>query len=217
MKIYSLILSFILLLGGILLPRDFDSRDIPIHENGRIKPLDTFVRNQLLTIYGKRSIKPKALPDDLNSKGLSATDWFFDIALNLEEGDKYKVFNISNPEVVASLGLYWDPGHLYNRKEVLTGLKTQLDYISTVQGKPENELTQFDIHLLKVYSNVIQYQALSYSLSCLLPLIQINDKNIAKSLSVNSGDKLSYYQLLSKANLLSPLMERLLKQNKDKL
>jgi ABC-type transport system involved in cytochrome c biogenesis permease subunit len=217
MKVYSLILSFILLLGGILLPRDFDSRDIPIHENGRIKPLDTFVRNQLLTIYGKRSIKPKALPDDLNSKGLSATDWFFDIALNLEEGDKYKVFNISNPEVVASLGLYWDPGHLYNRKEVLTGLKTQLDYISTVQGKPENELTQFDIHLLKVYSNVIQYQALSYSLSCLLPLIQINDKNIAKSLSVNPGDKLSYYQLLRKANLLSPLMERLLKQNKDEL
>ena len=103
-------------MGGILLARDFDYRDIPIHENVRIKPLDTFVRNQLLLIYGKRSIKPKALPEESDSKGLSAIDWFFDITLNPNEGDKYKVFNISNPKVVASLGLYWDPVHLYNRK-----------------------------------------------------------------------------------------------------
>ena len=215
MKIHNLTLSFIILLCGILLPRDFDHRDIPIHENGRIKPLDTFVRNQLLLIYGKRSIKPQALPEELNSKGLSAIDWFFDIALNPDEGDKYRVFNISNPEVVASLGLYWDPSHLYNRKEILSGLKNQIDYITTIQGKPGAELTQFDTHMLKVYSNVIQYQTLSYSLSCLLPLIQINHKTIAQSLSVNPGDKLSYYQLMRKANQLSPLMERLLNQDKD--
>ena len=215
MKIHNLTLSFIILLCGILLPRDFDQRDIPIHENGRIKPLDTFVRNQLLIIYGKRSIKSKALPEELNSKGLSAIDWFFDIAINPDEGDKYRVFNISNPEVVASLGLYWDPSHLYNRKEILSGLKNQIDYITTIQGKPEAELTQFDIHMLKVYSNVIQYQTLSYSLSCLLPLIQINHKTIAQSLSVNSGDKLSYYQLMRKANQLSPLMERLLNREKN--
>ena len=215
MKIHNLTLSFIILLCGILLPRDFDQRDIPIHENGRIKPLDTFVRNQLLVIYGKRSIKPKALPEELNSKGLSAIDWFFDIAINPDEGDKYRVFNISNPEVVASLGLYWDPSHSYNRKEILSGLKNQIDYITTIQGKPEAELTQFDIHMLKVYSNVIQYQTLSYSLSCLLPLIQINHKTIAQSLSVNSGDKLSYYQLMRKANQLSPLMKRLLNREKN--
>jgi len=215
MKFYSLIFLFILSMGGILLPRDFDSRDIPIHENGRIKPLDTFVRNQLLLIYGKRSIEPKALPEELNSKGLSAIDWFFDISLNPDEGDKYRIFNISNPEVVASLGLYWNPSHLYNRKEILSGLKNQIDYITTIQGKPEAELTQFDTQMLKVYSNVIQYHALSYSLSCLLPLIQIHNETIAQSLSVNPGDKLSYYQLMRKANKLSPLMERLINRDKN--
>ena len=78
MKIHNLTLSFIILLCGILLPRDFDQRDIPIHENGRIKPLDTFVRNQLLTIYGKRSIKSITLPKEIASEELSAIDWFFD-------------------------------------------------------------------------------------------------------------------------------------------
>ncbi|MBC8256710.1 MAG: cytochrome c biogenesis protein CcsA [Candidatus Marinimicrobia bacterium] len=215
MKFYSLTLVFFLSIGGILLPRDFDHQDIPIHENGRIKPLDTFVRNQLLLIYGKRSIKPKALPDDVNSNGLSAIDWFFDIALNPDDGDKYRVFNINNPEVVASLGLNWDPSHLYNRAEVLSGLKNHFDYISNIHGLPEEELSQFDSQLLKVYRNVSQYQALSYSLSCLLPSIQIHDKTIAQSLSVNPGDKLSYYQIMRKANQLSPLMERLLNQDKE--
>ena len=202
MKFYSLIFLFILSTCAILFSSDFVYRDIPIHENGRVKPLDTFARNQLLLIYGKRSIKQNALPEESNSKGLSAIDWFFDIALNPYEGNKYRVFNISNPEVVGSLGLDWDPKHLYNQIEVLTGLKNQIQYITTIQEKPEAELTHFDTQMLKVYSNVIQYQALSYSLSCLLPLIQIHNETIAQSLSVNPGDKLSYYQLMRKANKL---------------
>ena len=68
MKFYSLILLLILSMCAILFPRDFDYRDIPIHENGRIKPLDTFVRNQLLLIYGKRSIKQDALPEEIEEK-----------------------------------------------------------------------------------------------------------------------------------------------------
>ena len=67
MKLFNLLLLFSISLSGILLSRDFDHRDIPIHENGRIKPLDTFVRNQLLAIYGKRSIKSKTLPKEITS------------------------------------------------------------------------------------------------------------------------------------------------------
>ena len=215
MRFWNLLLLLIILVGGILLSRDFDHRDIPIYENGRIKPLDTFIRNKLLGIYGKRSIKAKALPKEITTKELSAVDWFFDIALNPEEGDKYKVFNIKNPEVVGGLGLNWDPDHLYNRSELLSGIKNQLDYITNIQGKPENELTQFDKHLLQVYRNIMYYQELSYSLSCLLPVIQIQDNTIAQILSVNPGDKVSYYQIMRKANELSPLIESLLSRNKE--
>jgi len=216
MKFYSLIFLFILSTCAILFSSDFDYRDIPIHENGRVKPLDTFVRNQLLLIYGKRSIKQNALPEESNSKGLSAINWFFDIALNPYEGNKYRVFNISNPEVVGSLGLDWDPKHLYNQIEVLTGLKNQIQYITTIQEKPEAELTHFDTQMLKVYSNAIQYQALSYSLSCLLPIIQIHNETVAQSLSINPGDKLSYYQLMRKATKLSSSVERLINLDKNK-
>ena len=90
---------------SFLLPRDFDYGDIPIQENGRIKPLDTFARNHLLAMYSKRSLKTPALSKNSDSGKLSAIDWFFDSALNPNGADKYKVFNIKNPEVVGSLGL----------------------------------------------------------------------------------------------------------------
>ena len=193
-KIFYFILLFFITPSDLLVGQSFSIHDIPIHENGRVKPLDTFLKNQLLLIYGKRSIKSAALPKELNIKEVDAVDWFFDIVLYPEESSQYNIFNISNPEVVSSLGLDWYPGHLYNINQVLSGLQTQLDYIGTIQQKANEELSQFDEQLLKVYNNVIRFQELSFSLSCLIPTIPINDSTNAKLLSVNMGQKMSYYQ-----------------------
>ena len=56
--------------------KEFKIKNVPIHENGRIKPLDTFLKNQLLILYGKRTLKSSALVDNLNNKKLNADDWF---------------------------------------------------------------------------------------------------------------------------------------------
>ncbi len=195
---------------------EFKIKNVPIHENGRIKPLDTFLKNQLLILYGKRTLKSSALVDNLNNKKLNADDWFFDLILNPEESSKYKVFNISNPELVSSLGLDWSPTHRYNINEVLTGLKIQLDYISAIQQKTEEELTQFDRKLLQLYNNAIKFQQLTYSLSCLTPTIVIQDSLNAKRLNIKKGDKLSYFQLMKKANELGPIVNNLVNKDKSK-
>ena len=213
-KIFYFILLFFITPSNLLVGQSFSIHDIPIHENGRVKPLDTFLKNQLLLIYGKRSIKSAALPKELNIKEIDAVDWFFDIVLYPEESSQYNIFNISNPEVVSSLGLDWYPGHLYNINQVLSGLQTQLDYIGTIQQKANEELSQFDEQLLKVYNNVIRFQELSFSLSCLIPTIPINDSTNAKLLSVKMGQKMSYYQLMLKAKELSSLVNILLDKEK---
>ena len=213
-KIFYFILLFFITPSNLLVGQSFSIHDIPIHENGRVKPLDTFLKNQLLLIYGKRSIKSVALPKELNIKEVDAVDWFFDIVLYPEESSQYNIFNISNPEVVSSLGLDWYPGHLYNINQVLSGLQTQLDYIGTIQQKANEELSQFDEQLLKVYNNVIRFQELSFSLSCLIPTIPINDSTNAKLLSVKMGQKMSYYQLMLKAKELSSLVNILLDKEK---
>ena len=85
------------------------------------------------------------------------------------------MFNIQNPEIVGSLGLEWNSTHRYNVNEVLFGIQNQLDYIAKIQTASEEDLTPFDHQIFQVYTNLIRYQELSFSLSCLLPLIKIDD------------------------------------------
>ena len=54
-KKYSIIF-FSLLLICMLQAENFSFLHIPIQEEGRIKPLDTFARNQLLKLYGKKEL-----------------------------------------------------------------------------------------------------------------------------------------------------------------
>ena len=212
---YSRFFLIIILLGNILIPNDFAFQEIPVQENGRIKPLDTFARNQLLSIYSKRTLKTPAFPENVNSKKLSAIDWFFDIAVHPNDADKYRVFNIRNPEVVGSLGLKWDANHLYNRNEILKGLQHQLDYITKIQTLPEENLTSFDRQMLHVYSNVIHFQELCFSFSCLIDLIIIEDEVIAKALEVSPGESVSYYDIMKKANALHPYIKKLTDKNEN--
>ncbi len=215
MIIYRYFLLLVLLLSSILIPSDFGFEDIPVQEHGRIKPLDTFARNQLLSIYSKRSLKSPAFPEIIEKNKLSAIDWFFDISIYPNEADKYRVFNIRNPEVVGSLGLKWDKNHLYNRNEILHGLQHQMDYIAKIQTLPEEDLTIFDQQMLKVYSNVIHFQEICFSFSCLIDLIKIEDKVIAEAVGIIPGEKISYYDIIKKVNTLKPHIEILTKKDKN--
>jgi len=215
MIIYGRFYLIIIILGNLLLSSNFTFKDIPVQENGRIKPLDTFARNQLLSIYSKRSLKPPAFPENLDSKKLSAIDWFIDIALYPDDADKYRVFNIRNPEVVGSLGLIWDTNHLYNRNEILQGLQYQLDYIAKIPTLADEDITPFDQQMFHIYSNVIHFQELCFSFSCLIDLIEIEDKGIADAIGIKPGERISYYDVMKKANALNPHIENLTNKNKN--
>ena len=60
-----------------LFSNTFDYKNIPIQENGRIKPLDTFAKNQLLRISGKRT---------LSDSDLSSADWLFGVLIGDPKG-----------------------------------------------------------------------------------------------------------------------------------
>ena len=78
-----ILVLFVFLSTFSLFSRDFNYRDIPVQDGGRIKPLDTFSRNQLLSIYGKRSLK---------SDNISAIDWLVDLLADPHKGFNQKVF-----------------------------------------------------------------------------------------------------------------------------
>jgi len=143
----------LIFLLAFLQAEEFDVRDIPLQDQGRIKPLDTFAQNHLLAFYGKRSIK---------EMDLSATDWILNLILDPQNGKEQKIFNIRNPEVVSSIYLDWSTEHKYSFNEILPGLTNQAALISVINQKPDANRSVFEKQLLELNNNAMRFEEISY-------------------------------------------------------
>ena len=74
---------------------------LPIQENGRIKPLDSFARNQLLKIYGKTKL---TIQDSTQTYKISATNWLLSVLAHDPNSKTQSIFRIDNPDVVKLWG-----------------------------------------------------------------------------------------------------------------
>ena len=154
MNLKVIALNF-LLLSNIIVSQilAFEVENIPVQSEGRIKPLDSFARNQLLRFYGKREVKEHQL---------RATDWLLDLILDPQGGRDLKIFNIRNPEVVSSLFLDWTNEHKYSYNEIIPGLKNQIDLITAIDGKDDSDKSPFEKQLIELSHNAIVFEELSY-------------------------------------------------------
>ena len=184
----SIIASTIMLYSSLSAESFFVS-DIPIQEGGRIKPLDSFARNQSLAFYGKRKIK---------HENLSAIDWLLNLFTHPEKGLDQKVFNLRNPEVVNALGLTWTNNfHKYSYNELFPGIEKQLPLIREIFEKKEVDRDVFESQLVEIYQNVMKFREIVSSLSCLLPLFSVYDSDLASNLHVEPGQLISYAHVMS--------------------
>ena len=106
-----------------------------MQDEGRIKPLDTFARNHLLAFYGKRSLK------DMD---LTATDWLMNLILDPHNGRKQKIFNVRNPDVIASLLMEWTTEHKYSFNDIAPMLTGQSAMLTSIDQKPSKDRTVFE-------------------------------------------------------------------------
>ena len=131
----------------------FEIGDIPLQDEGRIKPLDTFARNHLLAFYGKRSIK---------ELDMGATDWIINLILNPENGRDQKIFNIRNPEVASSLFLDWTNEHKYSFNQITPGLSEQSSMLEMIDQKDASDRTVYEKQLYEISRNILRFEEISY-------------------------------------------------------
>ena len=131
----------------------FEIGDIPLQDEGRIKPLDTFARNHLLAFYGKRSIK---------ELDMGATDWIINLILDPENGRDQKIFNIRNPEVASSLFLDWTNEHKYSFNQITPGLSEQSSMLEMIDQKNASDRTVYEKQLYEISRNILRFEEISY-------------------------------------------------------
>ena len=146
----------------------FEVGNIPVQSEGRIKPLDSFARNQLLRFYGKREVK---------EHHLTATDWLLNLILDPQAGKDLKIFNIRNPEVVSSLFLDWTNEHKYSYNEIIPGLKNQIELITVIDEKDDSDRSTFEKQLIELSHNAIVFEELSFMKNINLIPPALHDEN----------------------------------------
>jgi len=187
-NIFKLCLA-IIVFGSDVIANDLRVTDIPIQEGGRIKPLDTYARNQALAFYGKRKIK---------HENLSAIDWLLNLFTNPDKGLDQQIFNIRNPEVVNALELEWTNNfHKYSYNEIYPGVENQLTLIRSIFEKKEKDRDTFESQFAELYQNIMKYREIVSSLSCLLPLFTVYSPETAEYLHISPGQSTSYAHIMS--------------------
>ena len=158
---------------------DVNISHIPIQESGRVKPLDTYARNQLLLFYGKQYIDAKDNPDN---QRIEAIDWLTNLVKNPSEELNRKIFYISNwsnsPEVEISLGLDGRDSHRYSFYEIIEGFRENQDLLESLRSKPPSSYSNVEQKILEVYSKIVILDEIAHSFKCLTPEINIENQDI---------------------------------------
>lgn len=166
---------------------------IPVLENGRIKPLDSFARHKLLQFYG-----------DDKLTDMSATQWLIHLILNPKNAYAQPTFVIKNPALLDMLGLedYEIPAKL-SFKKLIQSIKIFSKDIEKYKLK-DSDLSLEQRQLLTLHENLSVYYDISRSFSFVLPLF-IFDKNDAEIIGLKSFNAYNYLNLKGKESRLGQL------------
>lgn len=156
MKIWLALLLLFVSLPAQAQPLDYkDFRRLPVLEDGRLKPLDSFAHNMLQRLSGQS--------DD-------AVEWLAQALFDPAKAAEAKCLRVLNPRIRAAFGLSPAPGRLYSLAELAPGLNNTADEAEKLNQRPRNELTPDEIDLLDLHTSVLAYNQLLQAMAPVLPL-----------------------------------------------
>lgn len=155
--IFCLIFSSVCQAKEMLSLEDFAG--LPILHEGRIKPLDSFARLELLKFSKKESLTDKA-----------AILWLADAIFDPSQSVNEKIFMIEDASSRHILGLEERQKPLYSYIELISGLEKTSLQLNQLLSIPPKELSASQKALLDIHENAIQYTHILRSFSSVLPL-----------------------------------------------
>lgn len=158
MRVFIFIMTFILALPFSAQAQSFDAKSfgqLPILDEGRIKPLEAFARAKKKELAGSER---------------HAMHWLMTIMFDPARGENIPALKITNPELLSLLELTKDASKLYNYRTVFAALDKKQDLVLSIVNAKEENWTPAQRELIKLQQRTITLQRLLSSLSALLPL-----------------------------------------------
>lgn len=147
--------------------KHFDSfKQIPILDNGRIKPLDTYARNLLIQFSGKDTFE-----------GKSAIAWLAAVFFNVDKTKADKVFLINNPDIAVALGIETSPHRRYSYNDLEKSIPKLIELARAARNITEKQRSIVENEIIRVFENMELYVDLSHEFSFALPADDFNGES----------------------------------------
>ena len=179
----------IFLLFTMILPLFGSVTYVPIQEQGRIKPFDSFARNQLLALSGK--IKFTAIENEEKYK-ISASDWLLSVLVHNSETLEQRIFKIENPDVAKTLSIIVNEKHLYSFNEIEKGLTDNWEFVSHALSIDDDNKTLIEKQILELWIKKEIFTDLWNGAGPLIPSIKISSEFISNALGITTNEYISF-------------------------
>ena len=125
---------------------------LPMMDEGRRKPVDTFARNLLTVLSGKSSVLTES------GERLSANEWLLDNLAGRELALDYKVIRITQLDLLHQLGLEKRPRFRYSYRELMPALSA-LEQVAQAAGKKDSrDRDLYDREAIKLANRLALFQ-----------------------------------------------------------
>ena len=142
---------------------------LPVQLSGRILPLDSAARNNLMLLAKRSDLVNNApdtvmIPDQPDGARMSAKEWILNITMKPEYGDTLRVFKIEFPDDLGLVGLKDISKRYYSFQELQPYLSDLQERVSKIDASAPN-LNPIDDQLVNLWNSLGRYDALSRSLN----------------------------------------------------
>jgi ABC-type transport system involved in cytochrome c biogenesis permease subunit len=131
-------------------------RSLPVLDDGRVKPLDTYAGFKLLKFNGRRSC---ATPD---GRKLTPIEWLLDVLYRPELARDYAMFSVDSSDVVISIGLtpHEKKRDRYSYKELAPGRDKMMELAGVYARIPDKDRGVVQTQILNLAHNFVEFEEL---------------------------------------------------------
>jgi len=140
---------------------------MPVLHKGRVQPLDSFARNNLLFISDKQ------IYSDAEGKKQPAVQWLAELMSGRPESRQHKIFRIEHDDVLSLMGLKPREGLRYSLEELAPKYPALIQQVQQVFQKPDASRDLVDLKTIELYEQLEVFrQIMAFEIPLVLPALK---------------------------------------------
>ncbi len=166
----------------------------PIQDQGRVKPMSTFARFELVQLSGRAKMT------SADGVRRDATEWLLRLLLDPRATLEDKIFLVENPQLMQDLGLPSDkPRTRFSYLELSPVRDRLLQRAQVASQLPSNERNLLQIQTLNLYQNMAEFESLATAFDFARMRVHLNAASPLRTVFPEAGeDGVPYAEFLKR-------------------